>query len=499
MDVNDIGIALLRGLFASLPFGAALALGVMLPLAVAGLASVTGRLSPSTRALVIVGSLVLGSALSVAFSGRTLYSDAELVRNPYLALALQTQSGLSIRISQLFTLVSLLVSAAEIFRCIGASINILSPVSKLWLAFLLFNFVSVGLAGVFGEFRSPDLKYIYFIIVFSGISSIASEINFEFWRRLRWLMLVPSAGSLLCMAVAPKTVLLSDYSAFIPGLHSRLFGLSEHANGIGILAAAALVIEFSAVVRKNPSVVMALLHILVLILAQSKTAWIAAFVVLVIVRWRWMTSSGFNENKWRRQMWIVVIGLFFAALIIALLLMAASSKSLTNALEAKSVFTLTGRFRIWQLTIIEFFRHPILGYGPSLWDIKFRMERGIPFAGQAHNQFVQVLGQAGVLGLLSMLIYLARISRMVVGSVSADHGLGLALFVLLLARCVTESPLRINGIMGWENILHLLVLVAAASGAAKLNSSSEMDESYPNGGASKRGKASVFGRPQLRC
>lgn len=462
MDTSDIGIALIRGLFASIPFIGALVLGLGLPLAIVATASITQRISPNGRVILLLGAVVLGSALSVAFSGRTLYSAVEISQNPGLARWAQGPSIIGIRFSQVFTLVALLVSLGEIFRWATAKIKLNGAVARLWWAVFLFNGISVGLAGLVGEFRDPELRDLYFIIVVSGLAVIVSGAEISCWRTLRWLLVLPLAGSLVAMVVAPQSVLLNDYQSFIPGLTSRLFGLSEHANGLGLLAVVAIALECSTLVRARPSILMLLLQLTVLVLSQSKTAWVSLFVVLPLVRWHWLATGGQSADPWARQVRLLLLVIGAAVAVAVVVALAASSTGVQRTLEANKVYTLTGRVGLWQMTLSEFYNAPFLGYGPSIWDVQYRVERGLLFAGQAHNQFIQILGQAGALGMISMLAYLGLLGWMSVRARTADHGLTMALFVLLMIRCLTESPLRMSGIMSWDSLLHLLVILGAA-------------------------------------
>jgi O-antigen ligase len=461
VDVSDVGFVLLKGLFVSLPFGVALLLGISLPLVIVGASSVTGKLSPNARALVIIGAVVLGSALSVAFSGRTLQSEAEAYRSAALSSSPLTASTLGVRLSQFFTLIALLFATCEIYRCLTGKFSIFSTVSKLWWALLLFNGISIGLSGIFGEFREMEFRFLYFFILASGLLALSKNLDANLWKSIRWLLVVPSAGSLICILLAPQLVLLNDYESFIPGLTSRLFGLSEHANGIGLLAVIAIALECSPIVRSRPSLLI-LLHLTVLILSQSKTAWVALFIVLPLVRWHWLTSGSAAQSSWNRKAWLL-LSMIFAALVVSLLgVLAASSDTVQRVMESKSVYTLTGRVRIWEITLQEFYRSPILGYGPSIWDMQFRMAQGLPFVGQAHNQFVHILGQSGILGFASMILYLVVLGLIAIRARIGDQGLSMGLFALLLFRCLTESPLRMVGIMSWESLLQLLLLTSAA-------------------------------------
>ena len=64
-------------------------------------------------------------------------------------------------------------------------------------------------------------------------------------------------------------------------------GLSDHANALGVVAALALALEFSPQVRARPVWLLVLCHAAVLLLTQSKTAFLATLIALTVVRWSW--------------------------------------------------------------------------------------------------------------------------------------------------------------------------------------------------------------------
>lgn len=463
MDLTLFGVPIIQAAFLGFPFVVALLLGLLLPVAVILTASAASRVSASTRLSIIVGSLVAGSTFAIALSGRMLTSVNELATNPGLGGLAESQATLGIRSSQIFTLCALLVASAEIFRWVTRRTKMPKPVLVVWFSLVMYNLIAVGLSGVLGNYRNPELKDIYFLIVVTAVALTAGEVGPLFWRNVRWMLLLPSLGSLLAIAAKPSLVLLNDYTSWVPGLTQRLYGLSDHANSIGIVAAMALCIELSNAVRSRPSLLFLLIHGAVLFLAQSKTAWLAAMIVLPLVRWHWIKSVVFGGDAWHARIYMLLAGVFAGVIGVSVLVALSTSTGVDRALEGAGAYTLTGRTRLWQATLEEFYRSPILGYGPSLWDVKFRMERGFLFAGQAHNQFVQILGQAGLLGLFSMLAYLGSLVWLLFKGRASEFGLALALFLLLLIRCLTESPLRMNGIMGWENVLHLLVFAAVAN------------------------------------
>ena len=61
--------------------------------------------------------------------------------------------------------------------------------------------------------------------------------------------------------------------------------------------------------------------------------------------------------------------------------------------------SLTGRTKIWFLAWEEFLASPWFGHGPSIWGDYYRFMIGIKTATSAHNQLLQSLSSAGILGL----------------------------------------------------------------------------------------------------
>jgi O-antigen ligase len=155
---------------------------------------------------------------------------------------------------------------------------------------------------------------------------------------------------------------------------------------------------------------------------------------------------------------LIVIAACIGALLV--FYAATSSERLISHLESIGLFSFTGRTAIWAITWEEFVKSPITGYGPSIWDPEFRVERGIYFAGQAHNQFIHVLGQAGLLGLIGILIHLGVMLYFALTRRSIDRGLAIALLLMLLVRCWSESPLRLGALMGWDAFIHLIAFVS---------------------------------------
>lgn len=460
--------SLIFGFFRGFPFGLALLLGFAVPVIVLLASRLLQRISKSARLSFILCAVVVGVSLSFAFSGRTLYSEGgNVFYGVYNSQQIGTATG--VRISQFFTIVALFVSAAVLFAAMAGRMAVPGRAFILGFAATFYFGISVVLSGVVGNYREPRFNDFYFVFIAWAVIYLADGITLKFWLWMRIALMLPILGSLVAMALAPQLVLQPGYAmSLIPGFAERLYGLAGHANALGPIAVIALVIELCPKVRPRPSLFFLLPQLAVLLLAQSKTAWLAALLVIPIVRWQWLNDRSAGRDKWTASVIIALCGLAFSIVAGLLLMFVAQSAAFQQFADRSSLFTLTGRFDLWSTTLNEFWKSPLLGYGPSIWDLQFRIERGVLFAGQAHNQFVHILGQAGALGFSAMLAYLGVVAYFALKGFRRDGGLAIALLVLVIFRCMTESPLRMLGIMDWENWTHLLLFCAAAANAAAL-------------------------------
>jgi exopolysaccharide production protein ExoQ len=448
-------------------FGAAAASGLGLWLLVLGGQRLSQRVSPSARLSAILCLAVLGSSLSVALSGRVLIPDSELALNPTIQLA-SDPSPWGDRASQLCTALIVLLALIECFGWALRQTRMPHSAVLLWGTMLGYFLCAVGVSGLFGTFRNPRLNDVYAPLALTAVALLSHDADIATWRRLRLALILPSFGSLLAVLIAPKLVLLTGYSqSVIPGFTQRLYGLAGHANGLGIVVAVALTLEFATFVRARPNWAIVGCHLFVLVLTQSKTAWLAALLSLGLVRWHWVKEKLFPDDRWRFAAVLTIAGCIGLSLLSVATLVALGARSVQASLARAGVSTFTGRTSIWQTTLEEFTRSPLTGYGPSLWDLRYRLEHGMLYVGQAHNQFVQILGQAGLLGAISMLAYVATMLALGVKNAKLDGGWAQAVVWILLVRCMSESPLRMEGVMGWDAWLHLVVVAAVASAAGK--------------------------------
>jgi exopolysaccharide production protein ExoQ len=451
----------------AIPFALALALGIVFPLSLVGTSMLTRRWSMSIRLSLILILMIVGSTLSVALSGRVLISEVMLAAQPGLGLVATDPSPWGSLASQVCSLLILLIAGAECFGWLLRSNSMAGAVRYLWTFMIIYFLLSIVISGLFGIFRNPRLNDLYAPIVLTAIALLAKGADLPMWRRVRWALLLPTLGSLIAAIAAPKLALLADFGqTIIPGLSQRLYGVADHANALGIVAAIALILELSPIVRTRPVWLLVCCQLLVLILTQSKTAWVAALLAIIFVRRIWLRDTVFSGNKQSFFMASIVALCLLTSILTLGIFFGTGSSRLVYFLDGIGAFNLTGRTRIWQITIDEFFRSPFTGYGPSLWDLQYRTERGMLYVGQAHNQFVQTLGQAGIFGLVAILGYLGVMFSFAVNRTSVDKGLALVLFLMLVVRCFSESPMRMSGVIGWDEFLHALTFTAIAALAA---------------------------------
>jgi len=121
------------------------------------------------------------------------------------------------------------------------------------------------------------------------------------------------------------------------------------------------------------------------------------------------------------------------------------------------ISTLTGRGRIWQVAITEWYKNLLFGYGPEIWGGKFRWQIGMPFAFSAHNQFLQSLSGAGLVGLVTLTGYLVMLGRGAHRVAHATSGVSVVFFLIMLIRCMTETPLVLGTMLNGDFLTQILL------------------------------------------
>ena len=277
-------------------------------------------------------------------------------------------------------------------------------------------------------------------------------------------------GGLVLVFFEPAKVLDASYTyGFLPGV-PRFAGLAPHAVAMGLLTQLALLCLLTMPYRRVWLNRLAwMVGLSVLILAQSKTSWIAFVLCSCCVL---VLRDG--PGLWRRvsdplhpEFGMVLISGFMLALLAAaaLLMFGGVDEKVNNffaSTQGAQLTSLTGRDQIWAIAFDEWQRNPVFGYGPSLWDTSFRASIGMPYATHGHNQFMDTLARSGTVGATALALFAATLLVMSVWHARATGGLSLALFVALALRSVGEVPLLLFG-YGPELLTLVLLLMTLAS------------------------------------
>lgn len=320
---------------------------------------------------------------------------------------------------------------------------------------LLMAWLGIYIPPVLSGLLSESGKFSYKILFFP-LLLIAAYLSPRFnitekSTKLLIILLSFIYASLLGIILRPDWA-YAEYSESWIGIPIRLFGAASHPNGLGAIALAALLLlQLSENTRKSLwRSVHWLAIITVIILAQSKTIWIVCFVLFVV---RIMVKK-MPTKAMQIQLGITSV-LFFLLFLTTLALVFWQ----TIPISEKLFPTLIGRTHVWKVTWQVWLESPILGYGPNLWDLDFRKQTGYLWAGQAHNQILQTLGESGLLGVSALVLFYLTLFKESSRLGNMDEIVSFTRFgftVLILLRSFTEAPLR-NYIIDTNFIINAII------------------------------------------
>ncbi len=290
----------------------------------------------------------------------------------------------------------------------------------------------------------------------------------DWWTTIaRRLLLVYVWASLAAAIITPEWAFdASSRATLLMGATTRLVGVTAAPNTLGPIAATVLIIVLTTS-RGRWRWTNAIAAGVVLVLTDSRMAMVGTVVGLIIVF--------IHHRQCGRGLRTALVASVVA---VPLLLVALSTSPLTTlasatdgSLSAQQVSTANGRVEVWRTTLTEWRRNPVFGYGPDLWSPEYRSQHGQQFswAGQAHNQWVQTLGDSGLVGLTGLLFYVVVLIRTAAVTSRRSGGLTGALVALLLLRMTSESALRSPGLDA-VTLLHVVtfaILVVFSMAPAK--------------------------------
>ena len=472
--------------FISLPWTIALVLGIAAPIAVWITYRAITWLGERYVIPVLVCIIGLYPALYAILTPRILTKDEK-----YFSDTALTAGAYSIWFARGLTVVIVVIALASIIPALVRSDAFRRPGRSLWYGYLAYFILSFVFSAVGAT--EPVFKHqlLYPLLIFATVFLVSPPSPADFLKVVKRVLLLIIYASAVAAVVAPGWALYDDVWAIFPDI-PRLFGVTSHPNVLGPLVALYLVIELFRPANHWLLVPNAMVSVAVLFLTQSKTSWgivLLALMVWFAVRlWRGIGLGLSGDQTWQRALFgAFAAGGFALVAAFAAFVAGAFDRFHLDDLELEGLTTLTGRTTIWNITLDVWLDNPLFGYGQELWGDAFRAKHRLLFAGQAHNQLIQTLGESGIIGAAGLLIYFWVLTSLSIRHARATNGLTASLFLMLILRSITETPLQNTVLFDGSFFMHLVMFGYLMA----LEKQSALDKS----GLADKGGSKVRGAP----
>lgn len=248
---------------------------------------------------------------------------------------------------------------------------------------------------------------------------------------------IPAAMSLLLMLVQPSSAVLGAYDSLLPFFSGRLYGVAAHANVLGSVCSLAilLIAAFPSGWRAERVALLAI-NSVVLLLCQSKTAWLMTLLGLLIIylpRYR-----RFSRRDPVSAGLALMAGLSATVLMILSVLNASVYEFWAENRNLEQLATMTGRTDIWGPTLLLIDQNPIVGPG---WASYLRSMQALypDMVPDPHNLYLATLVQAGAIGVVALAIFLGTLLAAAVKVDRPIRPFALACVTLIWLRGISES------------------------------------------------------------
>ncbi len=315
---------------------------------------------------------------------------------------------------------------------------------------------------------SGSVQYaFYFAVALTGVALGAPDRA----TLLRWVRLAMRAvvvTSLGSTVVAPSWAFIGQgaagYDRTIFGV-PRLTGLSPHPNALAAIAVVALLVEIGFVHGSRwARLAGAGAAATCVALTQSNTAYIAGGLAVAV-----MLAT---RHVAYRRLLLAVCAAVLAVYVVS------PTTVVPSALQSSDyVSSVSGRTAIWSVSLGEWERRPLTGYGPGFFS-PASVSQHFPEALQvtnAHDQLVQTLVESGVLGVLGLVMVLVATIACAWRARRVDGGLALALVASFWIFGITETPMRVVGVA----VLPALVTLGVALVASRDALEARLEEREP--------------------
>jgi O-antigen ligase len=245
----------------------------------------------------------------------------------------------------------------------------------------------------------------------------------------------------------------------------------------GAMAAAFLISRSLKAEKKMLLAIAAVIMALACVLTSSRGGLACLVVGVLVVGLISRTTAG-NESResGSGRTTIVLAGVGFAVVVVALVVFVGGDQSLLRGigLDNPTGDLTNGRLHFWSVALIIFAANPILGAGLDAFGVAFTQHdtwNGTFRVEQAHNEYLQILAEGGILGLVAVLSFVAMFLRLGIMNVrnTVDPFLrtcAIGAFggcVAVLLHSTVDFPLRTP-----SNAFVFLLLVTVATMTSKI-------------------------------
>jgi O-antigen ligase len=430
---------------------------------------------PAMLALVAAGTLLSGRDLSQTFL--ELQADTG-VRGPMIVWG-----------QRLVSVLLVLACAERVISHVISRKHL--PSATLTLVYMVYWFASVAAPALFGSHPQIGHEYLYSLMLGFAISLAGARDRDRILDMARDALFAFIGLGVALIALMPTMVLDLLYSQGLLAGVPRFGGLAPHAVAMGMFAQTAILLVWARPYgRRWVNLLAWATFAFALFMAQSKTAWLAFLLcslAMLLVRnggglWARITDPrGGSFGAIFCLMVMTAIGAVLGWVMVGDI--GSHLDNFASTAQGAQLMSMTGRDQIWAIAMEEWQASPVFGYGPGLWDGDFRASIGMANATDAHNQFMDTLARAGVVGATALVLYAVTLLAMSLRYARATGGLSLALFLALAMRSISEVPLLLLG-SGTELFTHVLLLVTLAGAAGSRVYAQEARPHYGFGVAS---------------
>ena len=288
---------------------------------------------------------------------------------------------------------------------------------SIWVTGLLLTF-AYALSAVFGTVPDYEWKMVIWPLTISVVYLLPRVPLTWLVRQLQYLFMIFVVGSLAAAVLFPHWALAGTGTGLSLFLNRsvHLQGLTQEYDNMGIVALLGFLTTYwlkDARFRR----ISLWLCLLAVALSGARTSILALLVCLACL---WV------YKKWaNRSIKGISVALSSGVLAVGVLYLTLTGftgiPGFTNNLG-----NLNGRTLVWSLTLDQWRQGPLVGYGPTLWSAAYRANHGfsdLTWVGMAHNQFIQELGENGLVGLLALIAFVLALVGWAWRSRSVDRRL----------------------------------------------------------------------------